>query len=107
MEGSPIVQSARISTMPRSVSRFSTSGRFKATRLLTWQVMHQEAVKSTKTGLPDASRPSSSACEKLFHFKLAWLAPTSALTEATDASTAEREASQQSQAAQTRTRAAT
>src|SRR2546423_10761153 len=54
MRGSWRVQSALSATTPRDANSFTTAALFNATRLLTWQVTHQAAVKSTNTGLPAA-----------------------------------------------------
>ena len=53
--GSRRVQSARTSATPRSANASRTTASFSTSRLLTWQVTHQAAVKSTNTGLPAAS----------------------------------------------------
>src|SRR5512137_2013228 len=52
MRSSRLVQSAFIRTTPSEAKRPMTLSVFSATRLLTWHVTHQAAVKSTNTALP-------------------------------------------------------
>ena len=67
ISGSREVQSAWIATTP-SVSNCSTTRlSLSATRLLTWQLRHQAAVKSTNTAFPDARRSCTSCLEKGSH----------------------------------------
>src|SRR6185295_16836082 len=49
--GSRRVQSARTNSTPRSAKAFFTSASPSTSFLLTWQVTHHAAVKSTKTAL--------------------------------------------------------
>src|SRR5512144_998120 len=54
MAGSRRVQSARTSATFFAANSARTSSEFSTSRLLTWQVTHHAAVKSTNTGRPEA-----------------------------------------------------
>src|SRR5258708_39970281 len=56
MRGSWRVQSALRAVTLRAAKALTTASLFRATRLLTWQVTHHAAVKSTNTGCPAAAR---------------------------------------------------
>src|SRR5688572_14263751 len=53
MRGSWRVQSALSGTTPRAANSLTTAALCSATRLFTWQVTHQAAVKSTNTAFPE------------------------------------------------------
>src|ERR1700688_3418058 len=71
ISGSPFVQSAFRATTFRFKNSCLTCGVSMAKRSLVLQVIHQSAVKSTKTGLPAAS--ASSSVDLLKGRQISWL----------------------------------